>query len=242
MEERELTDFERRALLIRAHLKPDLRYDLSLIPDPFIIEFAGPASSGKSTVIREVYKLFKRQGYRVRKPEEGPEVVNYIPRTTPEYNIRTGHYSVALLMDFSWGHQNDLVLLERGAFDPYCWMEYWFRKGKLTEGQMRELQNHFLMDFFTKKIDVAFFFVCESSVAIARETRFEIVKTLGQTTNPETIDLLNEIYKDAYQRLVPKYPQLSLVDTTRLSEVEMVKLVADAILDTLEKKVIAASS
>ena len=85
-----LTEFERRAQLLRSYLKSDLRYDPNILPRPFFLEIDGVTSGGKSTVIRELDKFFRRQDFRLYKPMEGPEAIRHIPRTTPEYNLRTG--------------------------------------------------------------------------------------------------------------------------------------------------------
>lgn len=235
MVEQNLTEFERRARILRGYLKPDIRYG-DVLPRPFFIEFDGPPSGGKTTIIREADKAFRRQGFRVWRPQEGPEVIRHIPRTTPEYNIRTGLYSLQILLDLSWGHQYDLVLLDRGIFDIHSWMEYWREKDKLTDGEKTTIQKFFLLDFFTSKVDCAFFVVCQPDVAVSRETRFELTHQLGDTTNPQTIQTLLDRFRLVYERLFPDHAQIIYMDTSALSEVEMVRKVTDMILDVLEKK------
>lgn len=232
------TEFERRAKLIRNYLKSDLRYDSSVLPRPFFIEVDGGTSVGKSTVIRELDKFFRRQDFRVFKPQEGPEAIRHIPRKTPEYNLRTGLYSLQMLMDFSWGHLYDLVIFERGVFDPLRWMEYWRAKGQLTEEEKSIVQSFFLLESFTQKIDAAFILVCDPRVAFERETRFELSSKTGESTNPEAIRVSVEQYCALYERLKSCYPQVVLVDTTDLSEVEMTKRVTEKALTLLEERVL----
>ncbi|MDO8558567.1 MAG: hypothetical protein Q7S09_05315 [bacterium] len=230
------TEFERRAQLLRSYLKPDLRHNMEIIPSPFFIEIDGGTSSGKSTVIRELDKFFKREGFRVLAPQEGPAVIRHIPRDTPEYNLRTGIYSLQMFIDFSWGHLYDLVIFERGVFDPLRWMEYWKAKGLLTEEEKSIIQNFFLLNAFTKKVDAAFFLVCDPQVAFERETRFELSSKAGESTNPAAIKVASEQYRVLYERLSPAYPQLVLVDTTKLTEIEMTQHITGIALNFLEER------
>ena len=135
---RKQTELEARAKRILQYLRSDLRYDQNIIPRPFFIELTGTPSSGKTTVITELDKFLRRQGFRVYRPQEGAEVIRHIERTTPVYNLRTGIYALTLLLDISVGHLYDVVIFDRSIFDAYVWLMYWNEKGKLTEQQMAD--------------------------------------------------------------------------------------------------------
>lgn len=228
--------FEKKAKIILEYLKSNLRYDETLIPRPFFIEFTGSPSSGKTTTITELDKFLRRMGFRVYRPQEGAEVIRHIPRTTPIYNIRTAIYALTMLIDGSYGHMYDVVIFDRCIFDAYCWMMYWREKGKVREKEKNIIQSFFLSDFWTDKIDVAYFMICDPAVAMIRELRIALSRKLGETTNPKTITTLVERYKKAYEILSPKYKQLNLIDTANLNEQEMVKRIAVHILNTFEAK------
>ncbi len=228
--------FEQKAQSILAYLKSHLRYDQNFLPRPFFLEFTGSPSSGKTTTITELDKFLRRQGFRVLRPQEGAEVIRHIDRSTPLYNIRTGIYALIQLVDFSAGHPYDIVIFDRCIFDAYCWMMYWFERGQLSEEEKNIIQQFFLSRFWADKIDAAFFMVCDPDVAIERELRIALSQKLGATTNPETIKSLISRYTKAYQFLSPQHPQLSLINTTHMGEEEMIKKIANLILDILEKK------
>jgi thymidylate kinase len=233
--------FERRAQKILEYLKRDLRYDDTFLPRPFFVEVTGPPSSGKTTTITELDKFFRRQGFRVLRPQEGAEVIRHIERTTPLYNIRTGLYALSLLIDIAHGHQYDLVIFDRCIFDANCWMIYWEEKGMLTKAEKLIAQQFFLSRFWADTIDIAYFMICDPDIAMKRELRIALSEKLGETTNPKTVATLRERYVNAYHALSPTCPQLRLVDTSHLEEGPMVEQIANYTLDMFEQKIKAAA-
>jgi thymidylate kinase len=228
--------FEHQAKALHAYLKTDLRYSAKFLPRPFFLEFTGSPSAGKTTTITELDKFFRRMGFRVLRPQEGAEVIRHIDRTTPLYNIRTGLHALQQLIDLSHGHAYDIVIFDRCAFDVHCWMMYWEEKNKLTAEEKRLIQKFFQLKFWINSIDVAYFMVAESKSAMRRELKIALSSKLGETTNPKTIRTLVRRYRNAYKELSPDYPQLRLLDTTRLNEKTMVERIAMDILKTLEQK------
>ncbi|TSC51964.1 MAG: hypothetical protein LiPW41_731 [Parcubacteria group bacterium LiPW_41] len=228
--------FEEKAQKLLAYLKSTLRYDRQIIPRPFFVEITGSPSAGKTTMITELDKFFRRMGFRVLRPQEGAEVIRHITRDTPIYNVRTGLYSLSLLLDLSWGHQYDLVIFDRAIFDSYVWMMYWEEKNKLSEVEKKGIQDFFLNRLWTNEIDAAYFVVCDPDEAMKRELRIALSQKLGETSNPKTIKTLVERYNTAYAALSPVHKNLFLLDTTLLDEQEMVSKIAEHVLDTLAVK------
>lgn len=232
--------FETRAEKVLKYLNVDHRYGESYLPRPFFVEFTGSPDSGKTTAIDELYKFFKTLKFRVLRPQEGAEVIQHIPRTTPLYNIRTAQYAVNQLIDYSYGHLYDLVLFDRCVFDAYCWMMYWEAKGQLTHDEVELYQNFFLSKFWVDKLDAAYLVVCESDEAMKRSKEVSLTDRLGNFTNPATIKVLVDRFRQANHDLSPRFPQLKLVNTTNMDKQEMVEYFANAILDAMENKVVAS--
>ena len=207
----------------------------SLAP-PVIIELTGSPESGKSTTTKSCYDSLRKFGLRVEIPQEGAEVVNYVPRTSPEYNLATFNYALSILLKFSHGHMCDVVIFNRCIFDAYCWMEYWLAKGHLTYEQKRVYQQFILSNFWTTKIDACIFMICDPEEAMRRAMRLSLTEKQGETTNPQSIKTLVDRYKTAHGILQPRYPQLHLVDTTNLNEHQMILNVSDIIFRVFEKK------
>lgn len=236
------TEIDQKAKNLLEYLKAEIRYDPKHLPRPFMLEITGTPSAGKTTTITEIDKFFRRIGFeRVWKPQEGAEVIRHIPRTTPEYNVRTANYALNLLLDNAYGHNYDLVIFDRCIFDAYCWMEYWERKGKLSKGEAKNHQVHFLSKLWTHYLDSVFIMTCSPEVAMERELKIALSSQLGETTNPKSIMTLAEIWKTAYKTLRDDYPQLQFVDTTTMGEQEMVETVTLTALEAFEKRVSATA-
>ncbi len=228
--------FEQRSKRIQKYLCTDIRYNKKILKRPFFFEFTGTPSAGKTTTITELDKFLRKMDFRVYRPPEGAEVIRHITRDTPLFNIRTGNYSVDLLMDLSQGHQYDIVLLDRGPYDAYCWMIHWREKGLLTPHDQRLYQRYYLSRLWTQYIDVAYFMVCSAEAAIQRELKNAPTRKLGSTTNPESIQILETRYRQAFRQLRQKHPQLRFFDTTRFDERSMVDEIANQLLVIMEKK------
>lgn len=227
---------EQKAKVILEHLKSNLRYDQGFLPRPFMIELSGSPSSGKSTTIKELDDFLRPLGFTVWTPDEAAREIRHIPRTTPIYNIRTAISALTKLVDESYGHKYDIILFDRCIFDAYCWMEYWAEKEKLTPGDKFIIQSFFTLPFFTERVDLYYFMVCDSKVAMERELRIALSKRPRETTNPASIDNKVTIWKRAYGILHSFHPNIRLVDTTHLNEAEMVENIAMDILNVLEAK------
>ena len=234
--------FEEKARNILNYLRSQIRYDQKVLPRPFFVEITGSPDAGKSTTTEELDNSLRKEGLRVWCPQEGAEVIRHIDRKTPLYNLRTGLYALNILIDESASHRYDIVIFNRCLFDMYCWMEEWFSEGQLTEKEKVTYQNLALSRFWVDNIDIAVFMVCDPAISMKRALRIAPIKKEGGTTNYKKVASLVERYKNTYKTLSEKYPQLHLIDTTKLEEQEMVDAVTTKILDALEAKTKNGSS
>ncbi|MEK7118396.1 MAG: hypothetical protein AAB869_02190 [Patescibacteria group bacterium] len=221
---------------LHGYLRTDLRYGEHFLPAPFMLEFTGSPDSGKTTCIKELDKLLHRSNFRVFIPQEGAEVIRHIGRDTPEYNIRTGLYALNMLMDFAHGHMYDIVIFDRSIFDAYTWMIYWEDKKLLSEKERQTIQDFFLSRLWTDRIVTSYVVVCEANEAVRRGQRIAVSESLGQSSNPESIQKSIARHERMYAELSPRYPQLHLVDTTTMDEKTMVEHIATTTMEALLAK------
>lgn len=226
-------DLELNIELLKKYLRTDIRYSL---PRPFMVELTGSPGSGKSATTQVLYDFLRVKGLRVLIPQEGAEVIQHIPRTTPLYNLRTGLYSLAQLTDQGFGAGYDIIIFNRAIFDTYCWMNYWFNKGKLNFKEKNSFQSSFVNRFTAPLIDRAYIMTCEPEIVMKREFRVTISREARETTNIESIRNLTRIFKLGYDDLSPLHEQLKYVDTTNMTEQEMVDLIAQDLLSALAEK------
>lgn len=229
--------FEERGAKILRYLHQDLRHNLEKIPPPMIIEITGTPDAGKTTIIEQLDNDFRKIDFTVKCPLEGAREIRHINRKTPLYNLRTGLYSLDMLIDFTSGHMYDLVIFDRAVFDAYTWMMYWQDKNRLTEEEKCLYQQFFMSKFWVNKVDVVWFITCEPEEAMRRYQRNSQIRRVGESTNPETIQTRINQYREAYEKLKPQFAQLNFLDTTHLDEKTMVETVTNRTLELLEQKI-----
>lgn len=218
---------------LHGYLRTKERYGDHHFPAPFMIEFTGSPDSGKTTCIKELDKFLRRHDLRVFCPQEGAEVIRHIPRTTPEYNLRTGLYALSMVIDLAYGHAYDVVIFDRSIFDPSAWMMYWEDKGLLSEDERDLIQKFFLQRFWVDRIIATYVMICDVDESVRRGQRIALSDQLGETSNPDSIRKLVERYRTMHAELSPRYPQVKLIDTSAMSEADMVTHIATTTMETL---------
>lgn len=237
MEKEKTEQLKECAKNIHEYLKTNIRHDKNFLPPPLIIEIAGHPSAGKSTIIGKLDTSLRRLGFRVGLVQEGPQRVRNIDRSGPDYNRATALYSLHKLYEAKANTSLDIVIFERCAFDATIWPEYWLVKGKLSMEETMILKDSYLMD--ADKIDIAFFVVRDPALAVEGESKIlSIDQEKGGTTNTKTISMLKKLIEFSYEILKKEknMSQLHLLDTTNLTEQEMVDQVTEITLTKLAKK------
>jgi thymidylate kinase len=228
-------DFSAQATEIKKYLKSKERHN-GFFPRPFMVEFGGTPSAGKTTLITQIDTILRREGLRVYCPQEGAQAIRHISRHTPLYNLRTGIYALSILIDLAHSSTYDVILFDRCIFDSYHWMIHWERKGMLTSETKAMFQSFFMSPYWANMIDVAYLMVCAPEAALKRETKVQIAKKFGNTTNPDAIQNFNKQYRDAQRELrAMGFKQVRLLETTKLGIPGMVRKVADELLTALSE-------
>ncbi len=115
-------------------------------------------------------------------------------------------------------------------------MSYWENKGKLSPGETFIFQSFFTSLQFTEKIDVCYFLVCDPEMSMKRELKDAISNEVRETTNIESIKMLDGIWRKAYDIQHSFHTNIRLIDTTNITVAEMTRMVSKDILDTMERK------
>lgn len=186
-------------------------------------ELAGSPYCGKSTAIKLLDDFFRAHGFRVFCPQEGAQAIRDIPRTTPVYNIATGIYTLMhIIHAVHTARSYDLVILDRGLVDAYCWMKFWHDSSGLSKEEMLLFQGFFSSRLWSRNIVVSYILTAEAEMAVARKKRYALSKK--QTTSTAAIGQLIDIYK----RVQAELPDMNVVpiDTTEKDPQQVVKMIA----------------
>lgn len=203
---------------------------------PFFIEITGSPDSGKTTMAKILDPFFRRQGFTIYKPLEGAEEVRIIERNTHLYNATTATYALYKLMRCSTDSRLDLVIFDRCLADAHTWMNYWIEKRDISTAQAKILQNFFYFPTWFNMLDAIFIVVTTPEEAIKRDREESLTQKFGETTNPESVTKLIQLFKNSYEELSKKRENIFLLDTTKLSKLEMTEIVLKKTLSALEKR------
>jgi thymidylate kinase len=202
---------------------------------PFFIELTGSPSAGKTTIIQILDPFFRRMGYNVYIPQEGAEVVREIKRNTHLYNVATGIYALNKLIHASVNPNYDLVIFDRCIYDAWTWMNYWHQKNEFPAYKRDDLQNFFLFETWQKMIDAVFFVVTTPEEAVKRDLEVSLTEKFGETTNPESIKKLVNLFHETYLAFKNR-KGVYLLDTTDMDRKKMSEFILKKALNAMEKR------
>lgn len=229
------TLFEKKAKNLLKRLDPDgLRR--GRFPRPFIIEVTGSPDSGKTTTLKILDSFFRRQGYRVWKPLEGAEAIREIPRKSHRYNIATGIYALAHLLNNLGNGELDLILFDRCVYDAWCWQLYWQQKKDISGEEAKILKAFFAHRDWKNNVDIAFFIMCNPEIAIGRDRQWSLTKKAGSFTNIKTVTELFSIFKTGYEYFKKQKAPVALIDTTELNPQQVASEVLAHTLNAFERR------
>lgn len=210
------TQFETEACALLEHLTP------GSFPTA-CFELAGSPYCGKSTAIKLLDDFFRANGFSVFCPQEGAQAIRNIPRTTPAYNISTGVYSLMhIIRSVHAARSYDIVILDRGLVDAYCWMKFWHDSNGLSKEEMKLFQSFFLSRLWKQHLIASYILTADADVAVARKKQHALSKK--QTTSTAAIRRLADIYKNAPQELLGM--NIMVLDTTEKNPQEVAGTIA----------------
>ena len=204
---------------------------------PFVIEITGTPEAGKTSVINTLTRFFKRCDWRVHNPTEGAEVIEKVPRINHIYNIRTGIYALSELLDNVYSLDFDLIIFDRGLYDAFCWQEYWLKKEIISLDLAQTNQTFFTQSEILKNIDTCFFVVCQAEESMRRADQWNLSKKQGETTNPETIKNLIDIWKNCHQQFSESGNSVILLDTTEINPQKMGQFILVETIKAMQKRI-----
>ncbi len=182
---------------------------------PFIVEFLGTPEAGKTTTMNGLIHILQKK-YTIEFVRESAEISpKGFKKGGIEAHLWMQNLTINKMLEAESG-EADIVLVDRGMVDAYFWNRYYFHKGQKTEEQYKACNDYLhVMPIIT---NVAFFFFTTPEEAIKRRGGEGKVVTLSfiKEFNEELVALLDE-YKG----------QKVCIDTTNLSQEEVVAILND---------------
>lgn len=110
---------------------------------PHIIEFCGIPYSRKTSTIQLIAKQLRKHGKEFCIIEEfhGSDLFYNEAKHTPDLNIARILDCLHKIITFVHSKHCKIILIDRGAFDTYCWLSWFHQQGKVTIEQLELSKN-----------------------------------------------------------------------------------------------------
>ncbi len=206
-------------------------------PRPFIIELFGTPKAGKTTIKEILKRFFKRSGWSVSTPTEGAEVVEWSKRREPDYNFQTMEYALSAARDRIDDKRFHLVILDRGLCDGLARMELYRTAGKISAAEHAAIEGYLLIPQNRDMFDIHICMVADPETAIRRELAGSLIKTHGETMNPQTLQDLLEAHQRLWKRLkLDRDRKMFWHDSSAEDEQETATVILEAVLAAFERR------
>lgn len=180
---------------------------------PLIIEFSGSPKSGKTTAIGVLSLFFRRNNFRVETFTERASISPIAKKGHPDFNVWVSCASLQGLIESS-EKDIDLFILDRGIFDALVWNRLFARTGKFTAQEAETIEAFFVMDRWTRLVDLVCVMKCDPSKSIEREYANQLTSKRGTIMDAGILEQLNLAIDDTLARCAPKFKNTIVIDTT----------------------------
>lgn len=204
--------------------------------DPVFIEFCGTPKSGKTTVVNSLNLFLRRNGFKVEIIQERASVCPIPRKNHIHFNIWTSLATLNSMLALR-DSPNDVVLIDRGIFDAMVWF-FWMRNtGRLTETELRCIEQFICMECWTSLVDIVFMLKVDYETAKDREFGNLLTFKEGSIMNNRVISQYNDALlqlKEYFHNKI-KFIETDYIDTTNINPMEGVKRVTQRALEILDK-------
>lgn len=158
---------------------------------PILIELAGTPNSGKTSIINEVDKLFRRNKIRCKVICESAKYCKIIDKKSPRYNYWTALETIQKIMEVV-DQKYKIIICDRGIFDAITWMRFYLNSETITRKDYLSTIEFYLLDEWKKYVHCVKVITCEPQISMARDTDYSEIRTHGSIVNPEVLPRINE--------------------------------------------------
>lgn len=216
--------------------------DCSQHSEPFIVEFSGLPRTGKSESLDKVYEFFKQANIKIEKTKEPAQIIKdsmskeeVSKMTNLEFNNKTLEISRNELENII-SQRPSIIIQDRGIIDNYFWYQMMYDEGQIDLYTYEEILLNLSSDLI--KTDQLFLMFARPEIIILRDYINQIYLEDRKKTTIERVEKL----RDGFFHLIPiikkNYPidRLNNLDTSDISEIETSIIIADRIIDGINKK------
>ena len=192
---------------------------------PIVVEFAGSPKSGKTSCIQALDLFLRRNEYKTKIIGEKAHISPISNKKDPSYNIWTFTSMIADLAE-ALGNQNkehdlDIVLLDRGFFDAYCWFAWLNKNRHLDNENFEALKNFIFMPRWLDYLDLVLAFTTPHETSLKREHAILLTNKQGSIMNNRVLDSFNKTINDCYTAEKDRFKSIELISTDEIDLPEL---------------------
>jgi predicted NUDIX family phosphoesterase/thymidylate kinase len=203
---------------------------------PVVIEFAGSPKSGKTSCISSLEFFLRRNGFKVEIVQERASVCPVSNKKSPMFNTWTVCSSIVGMLSALEKEETlcDVLILDRGIFDAFCWFDWLTSTKKMEKRQKKAIEDFISVDFIRNRIDIVFVFTATPVKSIEREYANLLTKKAGEIMNTKTLnEYLNSI-NNTYDTKKQYFHNVIRIDSSDKEQDEVSREVTEKTLDELK--------
>ncbi len=211
---------------------------------PFVIEFTGTPRTGKTTIINNLYDLFKKAGIKVSMLEEFTTSKKYKKEIKP--NLKNQYKKIVNFeipryvkeeLECEIKKENDIILIDRSLFDRLIWVDRLHLKGELKKEEYEEYKKEYV-PMIKNKIDIIIGTYTDATTAIKRDYKAYLSLEKRSFLNEENVNEYNTSLINIEKLSKKENINFYLFDTTNKSQRECTIDITNKILDCIKTKYI----
>jgi 8-oxo-dGTP pyrophosphatase MutT (NUDIX family) len=203
---------------------------------PIVIEFSGSPKSGKTSCINSLEFFLKRNGFIVEIVHERANVCPVYNKKSPMFNIWTACAAIMGMLSVLEKKEAicDVLILDRGIFDAFCWFDWLTTKKKMENDQRKIVESFLSMDLIINRIDIVFAFTASPHVSIKREYAHLLTDKPGTIMNKRSLGEYLSSMKRIYSNKKQYFHEVFNINTTYKLQDDVSKEVTEKTLDQLK--------
>lgn len=211
---------------------------------PFVIEFTGTPRTGKTTIINNLYDLFKKAGIKVSMLEEFTTSKKYKKEIKP--NLKNQYKKIVNFeipryvkeeLECEIKKENDIILIDRSLFDRLIWVDRLYLKGELKKEEYEEYKKEYV-PMIKNKIDIIIGTYTDATTSIKRDFKAYLSLEKRSFLNEENVNEYNTSLINIEKLSKKENINFYLFDTTNKSQRECTIDITNKILDCIKTKYI----
>ena len=198
--------------------------------NPFIVELAGMARTGKTVSTERIFEFFKMANYTILRTKEPAQIVKERYDTTKldnvDFNDKTLEISREQL-DECKSREPDIILQDRGVFDNYIWYQMMYERGDIDfTTYLSKMEN---INEVLGEDDQLYLMTADPEIIVQRDYSDQIFLEPRKKTTVEGVSMLRDGMNNLLTRV--NCENIFRIDTSNMTEADTAITISNGIID-----------